>query len=383
MLMKRKYSQLIFLFFCLFLPVLILAQDSGNVPDILYPLEVPIGNVFIVNNLKHYLLIVYNFAVSSAGLLATVVIMYGGFRWAISAGNQSQITKAKDAITSGIVGLIIALCSYIILFFINNSLVRLDTLNIPVINIATEAEATLIDLPVCTDANFITECGKTICGATCTSDGGQCRGSSCATDSITGTTNNVATEECGVTGALYGKCVCGSSPFNAFGKTNAFFCQSASCNGKVNNALKVVDNYKDKENRDPQDLDQATLLVADEICGNSSPFVNGSEIFWNISASSGRPAGSTVADYWDFIKNKSPGSGGGLTMQQIQEYCESAEGYGCFFDKAPITNGICHLFINIKVTNPNTITEYKCSASMPEVGFFSGTSTGYMDTKGL
>ncbi|MFA6027677.1 MAG: hypothetical protein WC752_02015, partial [Patescibacteria group bacterium] len=89
---------LLFLFFIFYfiLPFSLQAQNTNTntssaattyADDILYPLEVPIGNKLYIENLTDYITTVYNFAVSIAGILAVVVIMYGGLRWATSAGN--------------------------------------------------------------------------------------------------------------------------------------------------------------------------------------------------------------------------------------------------------------------------------------------------------
>lgn len=141
---KKVFSALLFsvilLTQFLFIQQSIAASDSDTIcqdfldtqvsweesPDIIYPLEVPIGSKTYVENWYDYLFTVYNFAIGSAGILASVAMMYGGFSWAISAGNESRITKAKDTIKSALIGLIIALCSYIILSFISPNLVNIN-----------------------------------------------------------------------------------------------------------------------------------------------------------------------------------------------------------------------------------------------------------------
>ncbi|HNV97231.1 MAG TPA: Ig-like domain-containing protein [bacterium] len=54
------------------------------------------------------------------GFIALVIIIYGGFVWMTSGGNQEKITKAKGILKSATIGLIIILLSYVIVGFIMN-----------------------------------------------------------------------------------------------------------------------------------------------------------------------------------------------------------------------------------------------------------------------
>ncbi|MDD5110730.1 MAG: hypothetical protein PHI63_05995 [Patescibacteria group bacterium] len=49
---------------------------------------------------------------SFTGLLFTILILYGGYRWMLARGNESEIDKAKSIIRSAIIGLIVTLASY-------------------------------------------------------------------------------------------------------------------------------------------------------------------------------------------------------------------------------------------------------------------------------
>ena len=52
------------------------------------------------------------------GLIALVIILYGGFVWMTSGGNEEKISKAKKILSSGVIGLLIILASYAITTFI-------------------------------------------------------------------------------------------------------------------------------------------------------------------------------------------------------------------------------------------------------------------------
>ena len=52
------------------------------------------------------------------GLLAVVMIIVGGVQYTTSAGKQESVTKAKNTIIYGIVGLVISLLAYAIVTFV-------------------------------------------------------------------------------------------------------------------------------------------------------------------------------------------------------------------------------------------------------------------------
>jgi len=57
------------------------------------------------------------------GIVAVVIILYGGFLWMTAAGNEDRVEKAKKLIVAGIIGLAIILSAYAIARFVVNSLV--------------------------------------------------------------------------------------------------------------------------------------------------------------------------------------------------------------------------------------------------------------------
>ena len=52
------------------------------------------------------------------GLIAVIFILYGGFLWLTSGGNEDKISKAKKTITAAVVGLIIVLLAWAIVIFV-------------------------------------------------------------------------------------------------------------------------------------------------------------------------------------------------------------------------------------------------------------------------
>ena len=61
---------------------------------------------------------VINIILYVVGVLSVVMIIIGGIRYTASAGDQAAVTKAKNTILYGIVGLVIALLAYAIINFV-------------------------------------------------------------------------------------------------------------------------------------------------------------------------------------------------------------------------------------------------------------------------
>lgn len=88
-------------------------------------LEVPIRGKKCVANFGEYMTDLYDYFIYLAGVLAVIVIMIGGFQWVSAGGNQSKIGEAKERISGAIIGLILALGSYMILETINPNLLSM------------------------------------------------------------------------------------------------------------------------------------------------------------------------------------------------------------------------------------------------------------------
>jgi len=73
---------------------------------------------------------IYNYVISIAGILAALVMMAAGFLWITAGGNQNTISKAKQMISGATIGLVLALCSFIILKTVNPDLVNLKTIEV-------------------------------------------------------------------------------------------------------------------------------------------------------------------------------------------------------------------------------------------------------------
>lgn len=93
-----------------------------NNPDGSYYCEIPWIGEYIVG--------VYDYALSIAGILAAVVLMAGGILWTVSGGDASKLTQAKEIMTGAIVGLLILAASYLLLNRLNPDFTTFEPIRI-------------------------------------------------------------------------------------------------------------------------------------------------------------------------------------------------------------------------------------------------------------
>src|SRR3972149_6636048 len=72
---------------------------------------------------------IYKFVVGIAAIAAVIVLMAGGYTWLFAGGNASKVGEAKSLIGSAVLGLFLALGSYMILYLINPELTNLKSLD--------------------------------------------------------------------------------------------------------------------------------------------------------------------------------------------------------------------------------------------------------------
>lgn len=127
---KNSTFLLIFLLF-LILPGFAHAETLTFTP------EVPVGDSSMnigPSSIGNYIKTLYQYSMGVIGILATVVLMWGGIRWIASGGSPDAVSDAKAWIMAAISGLVIALSSYSILYLINPDLVRFKGVRFQEIN---------------------------------------------------------------------------------------------------------------------------------------------------------------------------------------------------------------------------------------------------------
>lgn len=55
---------------------------------------------------------VVNIVLGFLGILTTLIILFGGFKWMTSYGNSDKVDEAKKMIGAGVIGLVIVLTAY-------------------------------------------------------------------------------------------------------------------------------------------------------------------------------------------------------------------------------------------------------------------------------
>lgn len=96
-------------------------------------LNVPIGEYEEVTftgtlaPIGEYISVIYQYATGAVGIVAAVVLMWGGLVWITAAGNASRVGEAKAWIGASLTGLVLVLGAYMILSQINPDLVNFST----------------------------------------------------------------------------------------------------------------------------------------------------------------------------------------------------------------------------------------------------------------
>jgi len=79
-----------------------------------YAYTTPIGDVDICGIIDTAI----DFLFGLAGLIAIAFIIYGGITYVTSGGDKMGVAAARDKITAGVVGLVIALAAWFLLNFV-------------------------------------------------------------------------------------------------------------------------------------------------------------------------------------------------------------------------------------------------------------------------
>jgi len=82
------------------------------------------------NSIGTYIAAIYKTALGVVGVLAVVVMMFGGIMWMMAGGNPERIQSAKGWVFGAMSGLVLAFSSYTILNIINPDLVKFEAINI-------------------------------------------------------------------------------------------------------------------------------------------------------------------------------------------------------------------------------------------------------------
>lgn len=102
--------------------------------DLIFVPEIPIAGItkIVINGstIGNYINTFYLWAIRAVTLLAVFMVMLAGVRWITAAGNATTIGAAKTQMTDAIIGLVLILCTNLILHSINPQLTVFKSLNI-------------------------------------------------------------------------------------------------------------------------------------------------------------------------------------------------------------------------------------------------------------
>ena len=98
------------------------AAPITNVDDVLptsFTDETGLGNAPLEQAIGQLI----NVALGFLGIVAVIIILFGGFKWMTAGGNDEKVGEAKRLIIAGIIGLAIILSAYAIASFVLGSLI--------------------------------------------------------------------------------------------------------------------------------------------------------------------------------------------------------------------------------------------------------------------
>jgi len=93
-------------------------------------LSTSIGGTSSVEDYGEFIQVVYQYGINAAVVIAIVFVMIGGLQYVMAAGT-GDTSKAKARIRNSVVGLILLLCVYVILYTVNPRLTLLDPPKFP------------------------------------------------------------------------------------------------------------------------------------------------------------------------------------------------------------------------------------------------------------
>ncbi len=118
--MKKKLISLILVIFSVFFISLPASADLMGVNIVNNTIK--LGN----DDPRRVTIQIVNLVLSFLGLIALIIVLFGGFKWMTSGGNQEQVSKAKKILIAGLIGLVIIILSWGITSFVISQLGDLD-----------------------------------------------------------------------------------------------------------------------------------------------------------------------------------------------------------------------------------------------------------------
>jgi hypothetical protein len=111
---------LISIFILTLAPMQVAAQGIEDPRNIEYGLSTNFSNVGIgqTDDLKGTIANIINIVLGFLGIVAVIIILFGGFKWMTAAGNEDQVSQARTMIVQGIIGLFVVFAAWAIASFV-------------------------------------------------------------------------------------------------------------------------------------------------------------------------------------------------------------------------------------------------------------------------
>lgn len=103
------------------LGLLALPAVVGAAGDIPQPGDLGLGTATLTQLIRGIIQVILGFL----GVIAVLIILWGGFIWMTAAGEPDKVDKAKKMIYSGIIGLVIIFAAYAISSFVMTNLMNI------------------------------------------------------------------------------------------------------------------------------------------------------------------------------------------------------------------------------------------------------------------
>lgn len=98
-------------------------------------LQIPIGDLTVTGDFGEYVSVAYKWMLGVGTTIAIVFVMVSGLRWTLGGVNAEEIGKAKKTIQNAVIGLVLLMSTYVIIFTVNPYLVRLQVPAFPMIKL--------------------------------------------------------------------------------------------------------------------------------------------------------------------------------------------------------------------------------------------------------
>lgn len=69
-------------------------------------------------DLKDTVINIINWVLGLLGIVAVIMILWGGFTWLTAAGSEEKVEKAKEVISAAVIGLVIILLAWAIVNYV-------------------------------------------------------------------------------------------------------------------------------------------------------------------------------------------------------------------------------------------------------------------------